>query len=203
MSDPRVATAVAQQPDVLGRGAPASAAGGWARLAGRAVGAPVAAVWFVDGTALSVCDRWVAPGAEPGRSVAPLLEAARPFAELVCERGEPYEVRDHHADAGCRPAAKAFLGVAVPAPDGHPAGVLGVLDTEARAWLPADYTTLHDLAALIAAAAHRRAEPPAGRPALLLPALLDSLESVAVVTCDADGRIDLSHDQLRAPPDLP
>ncbi|GGK02263.1 hypothetical protein GCM10010123_35300 [Pilimelia anulata] len=196
MTEPRgvTATAVAQQPDAAGRGLPRDAARGWARLAALATGAPLAAVWLAAGDHLAVRDRWAAR-ARPDDDV---LDSALPYVELVRDTGEPYELRDTRAAAPGD--VHAFLGVDIPDPDGRPVGVVAALDLHPRAWQPADYTTLRDIAGMVSAAR----TPDLGRRApLLLSGLLESVENIMIISCNADGTIELADEALRALPGMP
>ncbi len=121
-----------------------------ARLAGRAMAAPVALVTLLDADEQQMC---AALGTDIG-----VVERADTFCtHTILEPDDLLVVPDTHDDArfsslpsvSAGPHIRFYAGVAIHAPDGQKIGSMCVLDVEPRTLSPADELVLRDLGALV------------------------------------------------------
>lgn len=121
-----------------------------ARLAGRALSAPVGLVTLLDADEQQFC-------AALGTDVTAVDRGDSFCTHVILEPNELLVVPDTHLDArfstippvAAEPHIRFYAGVAVNAPDGQPVGTICVLDVTPRTFSPDDELALRDLGALV------------------------------------------------------
>jgi GAF domain-containing protein len=133
-----------------------------ARLAARALSAPVAQVNLITAAAQVPVAVAVAALADAEAWRAP-VGLDRSYCQHVVDADAPLVVEDARVHPLVRDSAAtresgivAYLSVPLRAPAGEPLGTVCVVDVRPRRWAPEDVTTLEDLAAIAADVVARR-----------------------------------------------